>query len=160
MSIGLKSKLGYCSAQIRTYIVSIADHCFWASAPESSMCSRLIHAGSDMARTTFDTHDERLTIVQGSVEGTCLFAERGDVRRSHLPTCGEPSIVDIATEPTIVVRDASKPSIRATGGLSFVGGGPESTNVDAAPSSHFDSASPVCMMQDPSLILASTGAPA
>lgn len=160
MSIWHKSKLSYCFTQIRAYIDSIAGHYFWASAPESSMCSRLIHAGSDMARMTFDTHDERLTIVQGSVEGTGLSAERGDVRRSHLPTCVEPALFEIATEPTIVVRDSSKASIRTTRGLSFVGGAPESTNVDAVPSSHFDAASPVCMMQDPSLILASTGAPA
>lgn len=160
MFIGHKSKLSYCSTEIRAYINLIAGHYFWASAPESSICSRLIHAGSDMARMTFDTHDERLTIVQGSVEGTGLSAERGDVRRSHLPTCVEPALVDIATEPTIVVRDSSKASMRTTRGLSFVGAGPESTNVDALPSSHFDAASSVCVMQDPSLILASTGAPA
>lgn len=160
MSIEHKSKLSYCFTQIGTYIVSIAGHYFWASAPESSMCSRLIHAGSDMARMTFDTHDERLTIVQVSVEGTGLSAERGDVRRSHLPTCVEPALVEIATKPTIVVRNSSKASTMKTRGLSFVGGTPEATNVDAVPSSHFAAASPVCVMQDPSLILASTGAPA
>lgn len=124
------------------------------------MCSRLIHAGSDMARKTFDTHDERLTIVQGSVEGTGLSAERSHIRPSHLPTCGNPSLADIVTEPTIVVRGGSDAQVRTTRGLSFLGAAPRSTNVDAVPSSHFDSAPSVCTTQDLSPILGSTGAPA
>ncbi len=71
------------------------------------MCSRLVHSGSDRARSTFDIRDERVSITQGLVECLGPSAVRGDIRRAAMLIFGNLPIAETVFQLAIVVRDAS-----------------------------------------------------